>query len=217
MKKSNKTKWIDVSLPIYNGMSSWPSDPSVEISAFKSIAQGRRSNVSLLKFGSHVGTHMDAPKHVFKDGKSIDALSLESLIGPARVIDIHNPVAITAAELKKHSLCKGQRVLFKTRNSTFSLKKKCFYKDFVYLALDAANFLAKRQVALIGVDYFSIGGYEHSDGIAVHKAILKKDICVVESLNLSSVLAGWYDMICLPLRLQNGDGAPARVVLRKIV
>lgn len=177
-------------MPLYHGMLSWPTDPKVEISDFKSIAKGARSNVSLLKMGSHTGTHMDAPRHFLPKAKGIDSVSLDILIGTVRVIEIKDAKAIRADELKLHAIRRGERILFKTRNSSQDWQKKGFNADFVYLSLDAAKFLARRGVALIGVDYLSIGGYGEKQGVEVHQVILGQGIAVVEGLNLSKIKSG---------------------------
>lgn len=216
MRRIGKKKWIDVTAPIYHGMTSWPSDPPVEISQHKCIGKnGHSNNVALLKMGSHTGTHIDAPRHFLKDGMTIDAMSPELMVGPVNVIQIKDPVAVGASELKAQGIRAGQRIILKTRNSSIQWWNKEFNKNFIYLTLEAAEFLASRRVKLVGIDYLSVGGYKHEDAAKVHKALLGRGICIVEGLALCHVRPGYYDIMCLPMKVWQGDGAPARVLLCK--
>jgi len=214
MPKKSKQQWIDISVPIGHGMLAWPSDPPVEISPFKVIGKDKHSNVALLKMGTHTGTHIDAPRHSLIGGQTIDELDPDLMIGPVEVIEINDPVAIRAKELQGKGIKKGQRVIFKTRNSLTQWWKKDFQNNFIYLALDAAEFLAKRQVKLVGIDYLSVGGYKQENGLAVHKILLGAGVCITEGLALNKIKKGSYEMVCLPIKIFQGDGAPARVLLR---
>jgi len=209
-----KGKWIDVSVPLHSGMVHWPGDPEVSISRISSIDAGAHVNVSLLSMSSHTGTHVDAPLHFFKDGRSVDVMPLEGIIGPARVIQVRDPELITAAELRRHNIRRGERVLFKTRGAGERWKKDTFDEHYVYVPFETAQFLMERGVVAVGVDYLSVGGY-HVDGAETHRTLLGAGIWVIEGLDLDRVKPGRYDMVCLPLRIQGGDGSPARVALRK--
>jgi arylformamidase len=156
---------------------------------------------------------MDAPAHVIRRGATIDAMPLDAGMGTARVIGIRDPVSVTVRELRPHRIRRGERILFKTRNSLHSRSTGRFRKDFVYISAEAAGYLAERKVRLVGVDYLSVGGFK-KDGVATHQALLGAGIWIVEGLNLSMLTPGPVDMICLPLRLLNADGAPARAIVR---
>jgi arylformamidase len=106
-------------------------------------------------------------------------------------------------------------VLFKTRNSRFWGETKEFQKNFVYLETEAAELLVKRGVKLVGIDYLSIEKFDF-DQPTTHWALLGNNVIVVEGLDLSAVAPGDYELICLPLKIKDGDGGPARVVLREI-
>ena len=118
MQSLENEKWIDVSVPLKSGMVHWPSDPSVMIKRRKDMDQGDRCNVSHLSMGSHTGTHMDAPLHFLKDGKGLDQMPIEATNGPSRVIRIYHQESIRIQELKQHRIYQGERILFKTRNSS---------------------------------------------------------------------------------------------------
>jgi len=209
-----KTDWIDVSLTLKTDVMHWPGDPPVLIERVRDMNAGDTVNLTKITMGAHSGTHIDAPRHFIKSGKGADRISLDALIGPARVIGISARNAIRKEDLARHRIKKGERILLRTRNST----KKIFYKDaftedFVYLDKTAAEFLVERGIRTIGVDYLSVGGYK-KDGHDVHKTLLGAGILVIEGLDLSPILPGRYDMICLPVKILDSDGAPARVVVK---
>lgn len=208
-----KAGWIDVSVPLGSGMVHWPGDPEVSISRTSSMEDGDECNVSRISMGAHTGTHMDAPLHFLANGAGMDSLPLDAVIGPARVIAIRDPRRITAAELARHRIRRGERILFKTHGSAARWKKGTFDEDYVYVSLDAARFLAARGVGVVGVDYLSVGGFRE-DSAETHRVLLTAGIWLVEGLDLSRVKPGRYDMVCLPLRIDRADGAPARVALR---
>jgi len=180
----------------------------------KWLERGDPYNLTTFSMSAHTGTHMDAPRHFVPDGETIDAAPLPVLIGPARVIETRDPVAIRPAELARCRIRRGERILFKTPGSARRWSTDEFDENFVYIAKDTAAYLAERRVSLVGIDYLSIGGFRH-DGEETHRILLGAGIWVIEGLNLSKVKPGRYDLICLPLRLQGADGAPARAVLRK--
>jgi len=205
--------WIDISVPLYTGMVHWPDNPPVSIERMMDIDRGDTANVSKLSMGVHTGTHMDAPVHFFPGGKGIDTMPLAATIGLARVIEIQDPESIKPDELRKHQIQSGERILFKTRNSTRCWQTDDFVKDFVYISHEAAEYLAAQQVQTVGVDYLSVGGF-FKDGVETHHALLSAGIWIIEGLNLSNVQAGTYELICLPLKIEGSDGAPSRAVLR---
>jgi arylformamidase len=205
--------WIDVSVPVRSGMVHWPGDPGVSIELVAAMSRGDDADVTAIDMGAHTGTHMDAPSHFVPGGASFDELDPEVVVGPARVIVIDDPVAVTTAELERHDIEQGERVLFRTSNSDRCWTADDFVEDFVYVSEDAAALLAERQVRLVGIDYLSVGGF-HVDGAAIHRRLLGAGVWIVEGLDLRSVLPGRYDMVCLPLRLAGAEGAPARVMLR---
>ncbi len=206
--------WIDISVTLKSGMIHWPGDPPVKIKHTHSMAKGDTANVSKIDMGSHTGTHMDAPTHFLCRGKGIDRMPLDATLGEARVIEIRDTVSIKPAELKRHRIRRGERILFKTKNSLRCWKENSFVKDFIYLSLEAAMFLAQCRTKTVGIDYLSVGGFKR-DGDATHRTLLKAGIWIIEGLDLSQAQPGKYELICLPLKLSHGDGAPARAILRK--
>ncbi len=209
-----RSAWIDVSVPLRKGMAHWPDNPPVEIRRMLDMERGDSCNVSTLSMGSHTGTHMDAPIHFIRTGRGMDRMPFDATIGPARVIEIRNPEAVEPEELRLHRIRRGERILLKTRNSQRCWKTPVFQKKFVYLSTEAGRFLAHRGIRTLGVDYLSVGGYE-KNGEQVHQVLLGAGIWIIEGLDLSRVRPGRYELVCLPLRIERGDGAPARAILRR--
>lgn len=209
----------DVTVPLCNELPTYPGDPGIQIRDWLSLSNGDVANVSVLNFGAHTGTHVDAPAHFIAGAAKVESLDLDVLIGEAEVIDVpENHRVIDEEFVNAHCTPGTTRILFKTRNSTFwDEAKPEFRTDFTYLDLQAATRLVEQGTKLIGIDYLSIEkfGQERHE---THHVLLANGVIIVEGLNLSGVPAGRYEVICLPLRLRSnkGDGAPARVVLRTI-
>ena len=206
----------DITVPIRTNMPVYEGDPGVKIDAWSAFAKGDSSNVSMLNFGAHTGTHVDAPAHFIEGANTIDKLPLEVLIGPARVIHVPEDLTeIDSAFLSGCDLDGVERVLFRTRNSGFW--DQSFRKDFTHLLPEAAALLVAKGVKLAGCDYLSIEKF-HSGHHRTHLTLLSNGVVIVEGLNLAEVPAGDYELICLPLKIADGsgDGAPARAVLRTI-
>jgi arylformamidase len=200
--------WIDVSLPLRTGMAGWPGDPEVTIERVEEIGKGGEANLSRMTLGLHAGTHIDAPLHFLENGAPIDSLPADTLVGPARVIAVDEPV-VTAEELRGRNVREGERVLFRTRNSRFPGR---YAPDLVGLDPEAAVFLAASRVRAVGIDGLSIS--RAGSEAEVHQALLGAGIWVVEGLDLSAVAPGDYELICLPLLIPGAEAAPARAFLR---
>jgi arylformamidase len=208
---------LDISVLVHNGTPTWPGDPRLSMQLASSIARGDVANVTRIEMGAHTGTHMDAPFHFIAQGSGIDQLPLDVLIGPCRVFDLSRETGhITRAVLEKCDLAGVTRALFKTRNSQhWENDRHEFDKQFTAIAGDAARYLVERQVKLVGVDYLSVEAFG-SQNFPTHDTLLGAGVVIIETLNLSGVTAGDYELIALPLKLKDADGAPARVVLRTL-
>ncbi len=209
---SDTEYFIDISVPLTSGMLNWPGDPPVEISRMRDQNDGDPATVSKIDMGAHTGTHMDAPLHFISGAPSMDAMPMAAGIGLCRVIELGDQLAISRASLEAHEPLAGERILLRTRNSNRRWWHYPFDEHFVYISAEAAHYLAAQQVMTVGVDYLSVGGF-HRDGTATHQALLEANIWIIEGLDLTRVRAGRYMLHCLPLKIENGDGAPARAVL----
>ena len=205
--------WLDVSVLLRSGMVHWPDNPPIRIDRMLDIERGDTANVSTISMGSHTGTHMDAPLHFVRGGKGLDEMPLDAAIGHARVIEVHDPESVKPDELRPHKIHGGERVLFKTQNSARHWQEDPFIEDFVYVSKEAARYIAAREVRTVGIDYLSVGGFLR-DGVETHQALLEAGIWIIEGLELSRVKPGEYELICLPLKIERSDGAPARAILR---
>ena len=205
--------WIDISVPLRNGMVHWPGDPPFHIERASDQAKGDNATVSRMRLGVHSGTHMDAPLHFIRNARSIDDMPLDATIGGARVISIEDKESIKPDELQQYMIAHGERILFKTINSDRAWNSDEFEEDFVFISQEGARYLVERGVQCVGVDYLSVGGFRR-DGVETHTALLEAGIWIIEGLNLAGVEAGDYELICLPLKLAGAEGAPARVIIR---
>jgi arylformamidase len=204
-------KIYDVTIPISPAMPVYPGDPSVSVEKVMQMSRGDVANVTHLSFGTHTGTHIDAPHHFIDGAMTVDEIPLNLLIGRARVVEVTAPV-ITGAVLEEMDFTADVRVLFKTRNS-YLWSNPAFVKDFVYLTKDAAQYLVGNGIKLVGIDYLSVEQFGFSEPDA-HRTLLGNGTIIIEGLNLSEVEPGDYELICLPLKIDKGDGAPARAVLK---
>ena len=194
-------------------MHTYPGDARFRSRKLKSVEKDG-FEIHRIVLGNHTGTHVDAPAHFVKDGASVTELPLEMLNGRVRVVEIHNKEKVDVAELRNLVLVEDFRILLKTRNSLLWKSKRRYQKKHLYLTLDAAKYLVENGIKLIGFDYLSIE--RHGDmEFPVHRYLLGNQIIIVEGLNLSEVEEGDYEMSCLPIKLADLDGAPARVILRK--
>ena len=202
----------DISVPIRTGGLVYPGNPEIEITLRQALAKGAGANVSSIQFGSHTGTHADAARHFFDDGQTVDRIPLERLIGPALLLSFPDDVLVIGADdLRKHDLKGRTRILLRTRNSAL-LPQKEFVRDYTYLAPDGAQYLVDNDVELVGIDYLSIEQF-HSGHHMTHRILLERSVVILEGLDLSVPAPGEYELICLPLRIEGCDGAPARAVL----
>src|SRR5215831_15354018 len=205
--------WIDLTVGIQHEMVHFPGDPGVELKQTKHLDRGDPATVSHLSLGVHSGTHVDAPVHFIGGAPGVDQFSIDAMIGPARVIEILDKEVCTAQDLAAYDIRAGERLLLRTNNSDRCWNVDAFVEDYAHLDTSAARMLAERGVRMVGIDYLSIGHGE--DGLEVHRILLGAGTVIIEGLDLSRVDAGFYDVICLPLRILGGDGAPARVALRR--
>ena len=212
-----KSGWIDISWPLRKGMRYWPKDDPPKIELILQRSKGDRTDLYGLTIISHTGTHIDAPLHFIPNGLTIDAMPIDAIMGPARVIESKDPVSIKAEELVAHNIQAGERILFKTQNSAKLYDTDDFVEDYVYISTEAAHFLRDKKVAVVGLDYIAIGSYHDIDNLKeVHEVLLGNNIWVLEAINLSGVSPGPCELICLPIRLEGGDAAPARAILRPL-
>jgi arylformamidase len=172
---------------------------------------GALTRVTSLRLTTHTGTHVDSPYHFAVSDQTVDRLPLNSLIGPARVYDLQGFQAITAEDLRCAGVGGTPRVLLKTDNSRW-IRTGPLPDLPAHLTDDAAAYLIEKGILLLGLDGLTVDAPDRAD---VHLALFHAGVVILETIDLSAVAPGDYELICLPLRIAGGDGAPARAVLRK--
>ena len=206
-------KIYDVTVPISKDLVVYPGDPPIRIDRKTTIGKANaRSNLSRYSFGSHTGTHVDPPFHFIERGVTVDKLPLELLIGRTRVVEV-SASRIDEEMIREFDFTENMRVLFKTRNS-YLWSQKTFVEDFVYITPGGARELVNNGIKVVGIDYLSVEKFGAPEP-ETHLTLLSEGTVIIEGLDLREVEPGDYEMICLPLKVKDGDGAPARVVLRQ--
>lgn len=205
---------IDVSVPVGQGMLTYPGDPVVSVDRVSDMSAGAASNLSLLSMSTHAGTHVDPPIHFVADGVTIDRVPLDTLVGPARLIDMRGVASIGARELEvAGSPAHAERVLFLTDwSARWAEVSPAFPEVYTALSPDGARWLVEHGVRLVGTDFISIESTEDPT-FPVHRTLLGANVAIVEGLDLRGVVPGPYTLWCLPLKIRGGDGGPARAVL----
>lgn len=204
--------FIDISWPISNEITEYKNKISVKI---KQIAEYDSNGVreKLLTFNSHTGTHIDAPAHFTKNGKTLDELSLDKFYGFCKVLDLtYIKVKITEKDLADKDINEGDIILLKTKNSQLG-ETENFVSDYIYLEKSGAKFLADKKIKTFGFDYLGIES--NQPGHETHKYLLESEIPIIEGLRLKNIESGKYILSCFPILIKNSDGAPARAILIK--
>jgi len=204
---------IDISMPLHPGMVQWPDDPPVRIRHPLHLAKGDPVTLTSLAMCAHAGTHVDAPSHFICGGRALASLPLDVLVGPAVVVDARGYRLLDPAALERMAITgSAPRVLLRTDNSERGLARDtAFHGDYASLSADGASWLVTRGVRLVGIDYLSVGPIR--GGVETHKVLLGSGVIVVEGLCLEHVVPGAYYLVCLPLLIEDVEGAPARAVL----
>ena len=206
---------IDITVPLESDMPVWPGCTGIRITPTMRLEDGDSANISEMDCNLHTGTHVDAPRHFLQNGATVEQLPLELLVGPVFVAYLPEAVDVKPGDLTGLNLPpNGTRLLLRTRNSQlWAAKTTDFREDFVALTSEAAQWIVDRRIRLIGIDYLSVQRF--GDGSITHEILLGADTVVLEGLNLSNVQPGFYELICLPLKLVDVEAAPARAILRR--
>lgn len=202
-------KLYDISMPISADMPVFKNESSrkPELIPVKSIDENQVVIHKIL-LDLHSGTHIDAPSHYFKEGKTIDQLSMTKEVTKCRVIDLTSVEdRICEVDLIKHHIQNGEFVLLKTKNSSDNV----FNSEFVYLTEEGARYLIQQGVKGVGIDAMTIE--RNQPNHETHKLLLEKEIMIIEGLRLANVMAGDYSMVALPINIVGAEAAPTRVLL----
>jgi len=205
------SEWIDVTIPLREGVTVWPGDHEFVFDPAIRMAKGAAYNLSVLTLSAHTGTHCDSPWHFLDDGKKLDEMDPSVFFGRALLLDLREVDLIRAADLPQDPL--PPRVLFRTRNSDHPSDAP-FNTAYVGIEADAARRMVADGVRMIGFDGPSVGPY--TDIEETHQILLGADVFIVELLRFAKLEAGEYEFVVLPLNLMGADGAPCRAFARRI-
>ncbi len=207
-------KVIDVSRKISEDMTVWPGDPEVRIVKCCSTEDGSDFNLSCISMGLHTGTHIDAPLHFIEGGGDVSSMEPHNFLRFVKVISVNAKECITREDLEDLPIVEGDALFFRTSNSDLP-ENGDFYQNYVYMDISAAEYLLEKKVAVVGIDYFSIDGFNERE-YPVHRLFLSNGIIIVEGLYLKDVADGEYLCSFLPLKIDGADGSPVRVALMEI-
>ncbi len=209
------TRLIDVSLEVGPDLLVWPGNPGVVITPTSRISRGDTSNVSEIRLGSHTGTHVDPPFHFLDDGTTAEDLPLDVMMGETTVADLRGasgpigPDELAGLSLREETT----RLLLRTDNSAlWAADPRAFPDEYVCLSPDGARWVVDNGIKLIGIDFLSIE-IRGAPGHPTHRTLLEAGVVILEGLDLSDVDPGEYTLVCFPLKIAGGDGAPTRAVL----
>jgi arylformamidase len=209
------SQYIDITFPISSKLPAWPGSIGFTYQWHMEMGKGATNNLSSFTIDSHLGTHLDAPLHFVHNGKVIQDLDLDVLIGEVYIAEIRGKRSITDKDLDSLAIpadCK--RLLLKTDNQVYwESGEAAFQEDFCSIDISGAEWVVAKGIKLIGIDYLSIQRFH--DGPEVHQVLLNAEVVIVETLNLQNVAEGRYELICLPLKMEELEGAPVRAVLKK--
>ncbi len=206
------SEWIDISATIDPAtLPIWPDSPPVELTLIHSLEAGEEWNETQVSFSVHTGTHLDAPAHFIPGGGTVEAIAPDRLCGPCHVAGLEGRDVITADDLEQASVPESvERLLLKTDNGRRWGPQ--FDPGFTGLDVSAAGWVVERGLELIGIDYLSIQAFEEPN--EVHRRLLGAGVIVLEGIILAGIEPGFWELVCLPLKLAGAEGAPARAMLR---
>jgi len=202
-------KIYDISMTINRQMSVYKGleEKRPELISVKQMPQDS-VNESEIRFNLHTGTHIDAPKHMFETGETIEKIDLNKLIAKCKVLDLTGITeGISDSELREKDIQNGDVILLKTSNS----ENEIVPVDFVFLMESGAKYLVDKNVPVVGID--SLGIERNQQGHPTHKTLMNAGVIIIEGLSLKDISEGEYLMMALPLKIEGVDGAPARVIL----
>jgi len=210
-----KKMFIDVSYTYKETMGIYPNNPKFSCNKVQSLENGDGANVSEIVIGTHTGTHIDAPSHFIKGGKTIDQIPLEQMNGKAKLFDLQGNSEIARELLQKYDIEAGDIIILKTDNSKH-FHMDAILEDYATLNYEAAEYLVEKKIKMVCIDYMTIERPRHKrvNGKSVHSILLSNDILIAEALKLHDINEGLYNLHCYPINVENADGVPVRIVLQ---
>lgn len=206
-------QFYDISPALTAATRVFPGDQALTYTSLSDMLGGDQLNLTEFSATTHLGSHIDAPLHYIKDGKSIGDIDLSRLIGRCQVVrlNIKGSKAVYPDHLP--DIGKGVSRILLSTNPTQDFN--VWSNDFAYLSMELVYFFSKQKISLVGIDSPSVDACESSDA-PIHRALLSQDILIMENLDLNGVPEGIYELIALPLKLMRAEAAPLRAILRKV-
>lgn len=201
----------DITLTLRDALPCWPGDTPFRFDLAWSKADGATVNVGRVSTSIHIGTHVDAPFHFDDSGTTVDALALDPFVGPALVVDVRGRGIIGVEDLIGFDLSTTPRLLLRTDGW---LDHSRFPESIPVLDRAVPSYLREQGVILLGVDVPSVDQIDSTD-LPIHLALGSFRISILESVDLTRVEPGVYELIALPLKVAGGDGSPVRAILRE--
>ena len=193
-------KIYDISQEVF-GCRVYPGAPMPEKKELKSMEKGDAYNLTVFSMCAHNGTHIDAPRHFIKDGKTVDEICLDAFVGMAYVAEHCGVVTCDDAE----------EIIKKAERYHTEAAKRILIKGDIEVSLEAAKVFASSNILLLGNEPQSVG--PQNEPMAVHLVLLGADIVLLEGICLSEVPEGVYFLNAAPLNFSGADGSPCRAVL----
>jgi arylformamidase len=201
---------IDISLPLETALAVWPGDTEFNYQLTWKRSAGSTVNVGAVRMSTHGGTHVDAPFHFADDGQTIDELPLAIFVGKAFVVHVRNRPSISRHDLSR-DWQGATRLLIRT---DVWKDPHSFPKSIPVMDLDVPDWLGSQGIVLLGLDLPSVDALDSKD-LPNHHALARNGVAILESLDLSRVEEGVYDLVAMPLKVVGADAAPVRAVLMR--
>ena len=195
-----KMKIYDISQEVF-GCQVYPDDPAPKKIQLKSMEDGELYNLTEFSMCAHNGTHIDAPRHFIKDGKSVDELALDAFVGKAYVAE-HSGIVTEKDALE---------IIKKAQKRAPESAKRILIKGDAEVSLEAAKVFASSELLLLGNESQTVG--PQNTPMAVHLALLSSDVVLLEGIRLAEISEGVYLLNAAPLNLAGTDGSPCRAIL----
>lgn len=205
---------IDISRTLWPEVATWPGDTPFSLTTVLDRGQGHSVNLTTITMSAHTGSHVDAPRHFTDDGPTMERMDLRPFWGLAQVVTIDKaPGPLFPQDFLDYDLTLAPRLLVHTAASSYD--PTLFPHDIHYPSPALASYLGSLDILLFGSDAPSMDKTDdpHLPG---HKALLQNNITILEGLDLSHAPDGLYELVALPLKIQDGDGSPVRAALRLI-
>ena len=204
-------------MPFSPSVTALEGHPDIYMEPITTHEDDGRSNTKVI-FSIHTSTHIDSPQHFYADGTTIDQMDLNIFYGKTFMCDLRNiakpgqPIAkedLISGGLPSLKDLRGNRLLLYADWASTRWTGPNLYKGNMFLSKQTAHWLVDIGIVALAMD-FSVDGHHP---YPCHQILLGAGIPLIENLiNLDKIASSEFTMIALPLKIEQGDGAPARVL-----